>query len=226
MSPQQPETAGEIEAAAAIARSRLRATAAALRARSRPEAIAASVLHAVQERSASLRVPVSERMVDRSALVVTGLIGAVTFFQMGKRSREAASAQPASRPEALAHEARSAENGSNACQKPSADTQTNGKAEIGRNIKTLLLSIMGISTGYFLGAAIAPATVERHQPGQPSNELRHSLDRFVDAYAMGMKKTAANLFGVSRLAAAGLVFMAVVANQFPSTSQRQKDLFD
>ncbi len=78
-------------------------------------------------------------------------------------------------------------------------------------VKASLLSILGVGLGYAAGMFVPNTSTEERLFAEPKAVLSEKLDDFLQANTRGMKMAAVNAFGVSRLSAAALVGLAVLA---------------
>jgi hypothetical protein len=198
-----------IEAEAMRVRAELRTTGADLRRRLRPEAVASAIKTraARQADRAAAHLPEAAGILSRKAagagLVVLGTAIGTALTQMAKeRSRTGQPAGPPSdetapSPDECASDPAPAPSGS------SASTQ----------LKTAGLSALGIGLGYVIGSAIPPTAIEHELFDEPGAALKHQATEFMTAHAAGMKRSLADSFGVSRVAAALLVALALIGDR-------------
>jgi hypothetical protein len=89
-------------------------------------------------------------------------------------------------------------------------------------IDAALLSTVSVGLGYVAGMFVPTSAAEEQLLVQPKAILTEHLDEFMKEHARGMKMAAANILGISRLSAATLVGMAMVAEALQKSQRRAK----
>ena len=80
-------------------------------------------------------------------------------------------------------------------------------------LRAIALSIFATSLGYLAGGRIPRTSIEREFVGEATATLGRSLSDFLDRNADSMKRSAMNMFGVTRWAAIGLMALAAIGQQ-------------
>ena len=200
----QAQAADSIEAEAALLRAQILTAGADLRLRADPAAIVEMGKAAMRRKTKAIPGFLKENGSPVGLVLLGGAAGAVVTGLFSKR-RAALPPQPAS-------------TGLSASAMPKPPLRAHARA--------VLLSTLGVGLGYFAGLLVPNSAVEEQLVGQPKAVLRERLDEFLQANMRGMKLAVFDLFGVSRLSAAALIGLAVIAQALggPTPKAQRKPL--
>ena len=185
------QTAESIEAEAALLRSQLMAVGADIRHHADPTVLVDAAKSSFKRRVEEAPTFLRENANPLGMVMLGGIFGATLtgLFSQSRRSQSIASNinDNYSSVEAVGH--------------PSVRLQA----------KAALLSSLGVALGYVAGMFVPISSTEERLLGQPKAVLSQHLDDFLKEHTRGMKIAAANVFGISRLSAATLVGLAMLA---------------
>jgi hypothetical protein len=195
------QTAKSIEAEAALVRSQLVAVGADIRHHADPAVIVDAAKTSFRRRAEGAPSFLKENATPIGTVMLGGAFGAVLtgLFSQSRRSPSEGSklTNTASSVESVAH--------------PSVRLQANAA----------LLSSVGVGLGYVAGMFVPASSTEDRLLGQPKAALSQHLDEFLKEHTRGMKMAAANVFGLSRLSAATLVGLAMLAEALGHPGESQ-----
>jgi hypothetical protein len=185
------QTAESIETESALVRSQLVTVAADIRHHADPTVIVDAAKASFKRRTDDVPTFLKQNANPLGMLVLGGAVGAVLtgFFAPSRRS--------ASAPSKITERSSSAPDG----LPPNVRSKANAA----------LLSTVGVGLGYVAGMFVPTSTTEERFLEQPKEVLSQHLDEFLQKHTHGMKMTAANAFGLSRLSAVTLVGLAMFA---------------
>jgi drug/metabolite transporter (DMT)-like permease len=196
------QTAESIEAEAALVRSQLMAVGADIRQHADPTVIVEAAKSSFTRRVEYVPTFLKENANPLVMVMLGGTFGVVLtgLFSQSRRSQSIASNlnDNYSSAEGVGH--------------PSVQLQA----------KAALLSGLGVALGYVAGMFVPASSTEERLLGQPKAVLSQHLDDFLKEHARGMKIAAANVFGISRLSAATLVGLAMLAEALGNPRGRSK----
>jgi hypothetical protein len=187
-------TPEEIESEAKLVRLQLLASGAVIWERARPARLVDAVKSVASRKMSDVGAQVAQSSNAVSLVLLGGTIVSV-LMMMARPPRRRDPVMPVI--------AADVEAALRASEKPSLSTE----------LKAAALSALGIGLGYVAGSAVPRSKVEDEFVGPVREVVSRETSKFIDTHAEGMKQSAANLFGLSRIAAATLATLAVIADQ-------------
>jgi hypothetical protein len=187
-------TPEEIESEAKLVRLQLLASGACIWERARPARLVDSVKSVASRKMSDVGAQVAQSS-NAASLVLLGGTIVYVLMMMARPPRRRDPVMPVI--------AADVEAALRASEKPSLSTE----------LKAAALSALGIGLGYVAGSAVPRSKVEDEFFGPVREVVSRETSKFIDTHAEGMKQSAANLFGLSRIAAATLATLAVIADQ-------------
>jgi hypothetical protein len=195
------QTAESIEAEAALVRSQLMAVGADVRHHADPTVIVDAAKSSFKRRVEGVPTFLKDNANPLGMVMLGGIFGAVLtgLFSQSRTSQSSAS---------NINDNISVE----AVERPSVRLQA----------KAASLSSLGVALGYVAGMFVPTSSTEERLLGPSKAVLSQHLDDFLKEHTRGMKIVAANAFGISRLSAATLVGLAMLAEALGNARGRSK----
>jgi hypothetical protein len=198
------QSADAVEAEAARVRSQLAITGADIRRRASPAALMESAQTSLKRSLGSVSGKLSEQFYPVALVSIGGALGviATSLFSNRKGKVTPLSSAPAANAATAPLPARSPLR---------ARGPVPARRSFHRQTKAGMLSIIGIGAGYLAGLLLPDSPTEQRLFARPKAVLRDRIDTLLQDHFKGMKLAAFNLFGASRLSAAALIGLSLLA---------------